>query len=145
MEKIISKKIMMWYMGAGGALWGVPGRERAQMGALWGGATWGVPGWRFCRRGTTNGRMRAAGRKQTAAPSGYAGFRRRSASIQNACPHKARAFGILNRFAAPSIPHAALSNRKKCPKGYKSLKAFKIIAIFPQTYHFSFAKRAEKL
>ena len=57
-----------------------------------------------------------AGRKHTAAPSGYAGFRRLSASIQNACPRKARASGILNRFAAPSIPHAALTTTKTAQK-----------------------------
>ena len=60
-----------------------------------------------------------AGRKQTAAPSGYAGFRRLSASIQNACPRKARASGILNRFAAPTIPHAVLTTTKTAPKAIK--------------------------
>ena len=91
---------------------------------------------RLCRRGQCNfsvtarcapravpfschGKMYAAGRKQTAAPSGYAGFRRLSASIQNACPRKARASGILNRFAAPTIPHAVLTTTKTAPKAIK--------------------------
>ncbi len=60
-----------------------------------------------------------AGRKHTAAPSGYAGFRRLSASIQNACSRKARASGILNRFAAPTIPHAVLTTAKTAPKAIK--------------------------
>ena len=66
-----------------------------------------------------HGKMCAAGRKQTAAPSGYAGFRRLSASIQNACPRKARASGILNRFAVPTIPHAVLTTTKTAPKAIK--------------------------